>query len=77
MRYDFRSFGNPYRYPFGEVSSAVRQSGATVWIGAGFDGGLRAGAWEKAQTFGFSGIFTTKLAWDSFLEEQDTQGALT
>lgn len=61
--YPFESFGNPYRFPFDEVSDALRASGACVWTGAGYVEGIRQGAVEKAGKFGFSGVVTAKAAW--------------
>ena len=61
--YSFALFGNPYRYPFAEVSDAIRESGAEAWTGAGFADGLRWGVFERAREFGFSGVLTTKEAW--------------
>jgi len=70
-RYDFGSFGNPYKYPFGEISDAIKASGAEVWTGAGFEGGLLAGVLEKAERFGFGGVLTTRPAWEKYFTQPD------
>ena len=64
-QHPFNQARNPYVYPYTEVSDAIRRSHATVWTGAGFDEGLRAGSIHKAERFGFSGVLTSKAAWIS------------
>jgi len=71
-RYSFESFGNPYKYPFGEISDAIKASKAEVWTGAGFDGGLLAGVLEKAERFGFKGVLTTKPAWEKYFAQPES-----
>ncbi|MEN6449891.1 MAG: hypothetical protein ABFC96_05305 [Thermoguttaceae bacterium] len=56
--------GNPYRYPYAEISDAIRRTGAEVWTGVGYAEGLAAGAIELAEQFGMSAVFTTQEAWD-------------
>ena len=56
-------WGNPYQYPYQEISQAIQRSGAEVWTGAGLHEGLAAGVLEKAKAFGFSTVFTTREAW--------------
>jgi hypothetical protein len=56
--------GNPYCYPYQEVSEAIRHSGVEVWTGAGFHEGLDAGVLEKAAQFGMAAVFTSQEAWD-------------
>ena len=65
-RYQISDFGNPYQYPFREVSDAIYKSGAELWAGAGFEGGLQAGSIEKAERFGFKGVLTTRAAWETY-----------
>ena len=65
-KYPFYLYGNRYRYPFTEVSEAIRSSHAEVWTGAGFTGGLEAGALQRAEQFGFAGVMTTKDAWNAW-----------
>ena len=56
--------GNPYRYPYSEISEAIHCSGAEVWTGAGFHEGLAAGALDKAKEFGMAAVFTSQDAWN-------------
>ena len=70
-RYNFKHFGNPYRYPFAEISDAIKASKAEVWTGAGYEGGLAAGVLDKAERFGFAGVFTTKKAWKTHYSDDD------
>ena len=67
-RYDFGSFGNPYTYPFREISDAIKTSGAEVWTGVGYAEGLQAGAIDKAEQFGFRGVMTKKKAWETYYD---------
>ena len=65
-RLPMRRERNPYSYPYTKISEAVRQSGAEVWTGAGFHGGLAAGATEKAEQFGYAAVFTSRESWKRF-----------
>jgi len=62
-QHPFNQAGNPFEYPFTEISDAIRSSHAQVWTGAGFHEGLEAGTIARAERFGFSGVLTTKAAW--------------
>ncbi len=56
----------PYKYPYREVSEAIKKRGAEVWTGAGFQEGLKSGVLEKAEEFGFSMVLTTREAWSQW-----------
>lgn len=62
-QYPFDQAGNPFVYPYTEVSDAIKDSHAEVWTGVGFEEGLRAGAMGRAEQFGFCGVLTSKAAW--------------
>lgn len=55
--------GNPYRFPYQEVSETIKRSGAQIWTGAGFTEGLQAGVLRKAEQFGMAGVLTSRNAW--------------
>lgn len=56
---------HPFRYPYDDVSAAIKESGVEAWTGAGFLDGLKLGAMEKAAAFGFRGVLTTTHAWEA------------
>lgn len=66
--YPMRAFRNPYRFPYQEISEALKQSGGEVWTGTGFHEGLAAGALEKAEQFGFGAVLTSREAWSRWQE---------
>lgn len=76
-KYDFPSMGNPYEYPFDAVGEAVRNSGAEVWTGVGYDGGLANESVEKAEQFGFRGVLTTRSAWEKQYDNTKPSGKAT
>jgi len=55
---------HPHRYPYAELSAAIKETGAEVWTGAGYVEGLRAGTLAKAVAFGMSGVVTNRCAWE-------------
>ncbi|MCC7481759.1 MAG: hypothetical protein IT541_09585 [Hyphomicrobiales bacterium] len=65
LQHPFNQAGNPFKYPFSEISDAIRSSHAEVWTGAGFHEGLEAGTISRAERFGFSGVLTTRAAWEA------------
>lgn len=67
--------GNPYRYPYQEISDAIRRSGAEVWTGVGFAEGLAAGAIERAEHFGMAAVFTNQKAWDCWMRSKADDSA--
>lgn len=74
-RIPMRVPGNPYRFPYREVSEAIRRSKAEVWTGAGFSEGLAAGVLDKAETFGLAAVFTTQKAWDCWTRSKADDSA--
>lgn len=67
--------GNPYRFPYREISEAIRRSGAEVWTGAGCADGLMAGVLDKAEEFGMAAVFTTQDAWDCWTRSKADDSA--
>lgn len=72
-RVPMRGQGNPYDYPYQEVSEAIRRSGADVWTGSGYHEGLAAGVLEKAERFGLAAVFTTQVAWRCWKEQNASE----
>lgn len=58
-----------YAFPFKEIQDAIRENNVEAWTGVGWLDGLLNGAAEKAEAFGFKGIFTSKTTWEQYAQK--------
>lgn len=61
--YDYK--WHPHRYPYAELSAAIKATGVEVWTGVGYAEGLRAGTVAKAEAFGMKGVLTHRAQWEA------------
>ena len=54
---------NKHAYPYDAIRDAIRETGVEVWTGAGFSTGLERGTMNRAEGFGYDGVFAHAGTW--------------